>query len=486
MQKSIAILLFVVGLYGCDSSSSNNSTPNPNPSAPDFAPLREAIRDDLANNNAAAVSVAIYKGGEIVFAEAYGEKVKGEGEPVTPNTLFQLGSTTKMFTGVAALQLVEQGVISLDDKLVNVLPQIQYPGEQALDWQDIGIEHLLTHQSGLRDNSLDIDEPLVDFMTSIYPQEFPQMNPPGLFYNYSNPNWSYLGAVVEELGQQDFAEYVKQNVFEKLGMPRTSVGRSGAIADGDYALGYQEQPDGNNAYLTEIGQIPISTAGYPAGTETWSTPTEQLKMADFLLNGNSDVLDNSLRTEITEAHVSREFGGLPQNYGYGVFVDDGFIQGDNWYPIKVWEHGGNTSAYSSEFFILPEENIAISIMSSGGFTDFRSSLVAAIAAVSALPTPTSEPVSPSDPAQYHKHEGAYSTRNLTIIVTQEGSNLFLTIPEFESNNTPYERQIFPVGDTTFIAELNGEQIQLTFFPIQEGGESVYIRSRGDVAIKDGY
>ena len=133
--------MFVIGLYGCGGSSSDNSTPNPNPSAPDFAPLREAIKDDLASNNTAAVSVAIYKEGEIVFAEAFGEKVKGNGEPVTPNTLFQLGSTTKMFTGVAALQLVEQGVISLDDKLVNVLPQIKYPGEQAIDWQgiDIGI-----------------------------------------------------------------------------------------------------------------------------------------------------------------------------------------------------------------------------------------------------------------------------------------------------------------------------------------------------------
>jgi CubicO group peptidase (beta-lactamase class C family) len=486
VQKFTVILVFVVGLCSCGGSSSSNSTPNPNPSAPDFAPLRTAIQDDLANNNAAAVSVAIYKEGEIVFAEAFGEKIRGRGVPVTPDTLFQLGSTTKMFTGVAALQLVEQDVISLGDKLVNVLPQIQYPGEQALDWQDIDIEHLLTHQSGLQDNSLDIDQPLLDFMKSTYPQEFGQMNPPDLFYNYSNPNWSYLGAIVEELSQQNFAEYVEQNVFEKLGMSRTSIGRSGAITDGDYALGYQEQPDGNNSYVTDISQIPMSTAGYPAGTETWSTPTEQLKMADFLLNGNSEILGDALRSQITEAHVSREFGGLPQNYGYGVFVDDGILQEENWYPIKVWEHGGNTPAYTSLFYIFPEENIAISIMSSGGFNDFRASLLAALSAVGTLPAPTSQPFLQSEPAQYHKHEGTYSTGPLTVIVAQEGSKLFLTIPEFESSNTPYERQIFPIGDKTFNAELNGEEIQLTFFPIQEGGESVYIRTRGAVAIKDGY
>ncbi|GBL05909.1 serine hydrolase [Glaciecola sp. KUL10] len=486
MQKFTTTLMLVIGLCGCGGSSSNNSVPNPVPSTPDFTQLREVIQEDLTNNNAAAVSIAIYKDGEIVFAEAFGEKVKGQGVPATPNTLFQLGSTTKMFTAVATLQLVEQGLISLDDKLVSAMPEIQYPGEHALDWQNIEIRHLLTHQSGLRDNEVQIDQPLLDVMLSIYPNAFSPMNPPNLFFNYSNPNWSYLGALIEDFTHQDYADYMRQNVFEKLGMPRTTIGRSGAIIDGDYALGYQEQPNGNNSYISDISQIPITIVGHPAGSETWSTPSEQLKMAEFLLNGNENILEDTLRTEITKAHVHQEFAGLPQHYGYGVFVDDGFIHNEQWYPIKVWEHGGNTNSYTSLFFILPEQNVAVSLMSSGAFNDFKSSMVAALNAVSTVPSPMEEPVLASLPEQYSKHEGTYSTGELTIIVTKEESNLVLTIPEFEATNTPYERRLTPVGDATFMAVLNGEAIPITFFPTDESTESVYIRSRQNVAIKDGY
>ncbi|MDU0356211.1 serine hydrolase domain-containing protein [Paraglaciecola aquimarina] len=133
----------------------------------------------MAANNAAAVSIAIYQDGNVVFAEAFGEKVRGGGQAVTPDTLFQMGSTTKMFTGIATMQLVQQSLLGTHDKLVNTLPDIQYPASQALTWQDINIHHLLTHQSGLFDRYIGSDESrhLVEYMTTSYPQQNRQMNP---------------------------------------------------------------------------------------------------------------------------------------------------------------------------------------------------------------------------------------------------------------------------------------------------------------------
>lgn len=487
MNKLIVVLFFTAILSACGGSSSSDNSPNPGTNPNPFTQLRNIIDQDLANNDAAAVSIAIYKEGEIVFAEAFGEKVKGEGESVTPNTLFQLGSTTKMFTGVATLQLVQQGSLSLDDKLVNVFPQIQYPGEQALDWQDIAIEHLLTHQSGLRDSAMQDEGDLVNHMQTNYPNEFLQMNPPGFFHNYSNPNWSYLGAIVENQTQQSFEEYVKQNIFDELGMTRSFVGREGAVADGDYALGFQLlDPEQGGSFNTQISQIPMTTVGHPAGTETWSTPTEQLKMAEFLLNGDSDILDNSLRTQLTTAHVSEDFAGLPINYGYGIYVNDGFRVEDNWYPIKNWNHGGNTFSYTSIFYVFPEIDVAISIMSSGAFNNFDSTLVAALGAVSTLPSPQDLPVIQNDPAQYDKHEGTYSGSNFTFIVNKVGDNLLITIPELDENNVPYERELEHFGDDTFFANIGGEVSDLTFIQVEEGGESVFIRNRELVAIKDGF
>lgn len=481
MQKFILIIMLSCGLFACNSSDSGTNNPN------QFKSLRGTIERDLTENNAVAASVAIYQDGEIVFAEAFGDKVQGGGEAATPDTLFQMGSTTKMFTGLATLQLIQQGFFNTQDKLVNSLPGIQYPTDQAANWQAINIQHLLTHQGGLLDNYIgsDSNSPLVEYMTSGYPKQNRQMNPPGRFYNYSNPNWSYLGAVIEHFSQKPFAMYMQQNVFAPLGMQRTSMERSSVIADGDYALGFLSD-DSDNMPLSDINQILSIPSVSPAGSETWSTPKEVLKMAEFLLNGNTNILSDQWRTEITAPQVDKDFAGLPMYYGYGINVDYGFMHKDQWYPVKVWQHGGNTTAYTSLFWILPEKNIAVSIMSSGAFNDFDASMVAALKAVTALPAAQEIPVIPSDPGEYKKHEGTYHTDEFTIIVKQENDNLNITIPELDKSNAPYDKTLTAIGDATFIAVVEDEELIITFLPEREGGESVYLRHRNTVGIKDGY
>lgn len=487
MQKFLSIVILVCGLSACGSSDSKKDNSPTVPDPEQFASLRDTIKSDLAENNAVAVSVAIYQDGEIVFAEAFGEKVQGGGDVATSETLFQMGSTTKMFTGLATLQLIQQGMLSTQDKLVSTLPDIQYPAVQALSWEEVNIQHLLTHQGGFFDGYIGSDStsPLVEYMTSTYPQQNQQMNPPGRFHNYSNPNWSYLGAIIEHLSDKPFEQQMRQSVFEPLGMQRTSMDRSAVISDGDYALGFQT--DGvDQLFLSNINQIPIIPSASPAGTETWSTPKEVLKMAEFLLNGNSDVLSEQWRTEITAPQVDTQFAGLPWSYGYGIYVEDGFTHIDEWYPEKVWQHGGNTTAYTSLFWILPEKNIAVSIMSSGGFDNFELSMIAALSAVTELPAAQAIPVVPSNPDEYEKHEGVYDTGQLSIIVSQENDELNITIPELDANNIPYDEALTPIGGTTFIAVIENEELHVTFLPENDGGESVYLRNRNTVGIKEGY
>lgn len=490
MKKLVCIAALTFGLAACGGSkSSNNTQPEPPapPAQPDrFVSLRTAIEQNLADNNAAAVSVGIYENGNIVFAEAFGETVRGNGVAPTANTLFQMGSTTKMFTGLATLQLVEQGVLTIDDTLVTTLPGMPYPAEDALSWEGVNIQHLLTHQSGFLDAYPDSTStaPLVEYMVGEFPQQNTQMNPPGRFHNYSNPNWSYLGAIVERLSQQPYADYMKQQVFTPLDMARTTMTRSEVIADGDFAIGYQESD--TSGYINNVNQIEPSLTGLPAGSETWSTPTEVLKMAEFLLNGDSDVLPDQLRTEITKSQVSAEFAGLPMGYGYGIFVDDGFMYNDQWVAEKVWQHGGNTLAFTHIFWILPEKNIAVSIMSSGAYNDFLPSMVAALNAVTDLPAAQATPYAPSNPSEYGKHEGVYNYDLFTMIVSQEGNNLTISIPEMDAINTPYERELFPIGGDTFFSEIDGQGNVLTFLPEGDSDESVYIRSRAAVGIKEGY
>ena len=87
------------------------------------------------------------KSGEIVYANAFGNKIKDGADAADSETLFQIGSTTKMFTATAALQLVQNNSITLDQPLTSALPTLNLSSEHD-GWQDITIHHLLTHQGG--------------------------------------------------------------------------------------------------------------------------------------------------------------------------------------------------------------------------------------------------------------------------------------------------------------------------------------------------
>lgn len=497
MLKRLSIIsVSILGLAACGgSSNSGNGTNQPLPivddptpivTPPGFETVAEAAQADMQSNDSAAVSIAIYKEGEIVYSQAFGNTRWGGNQPVNTNTLFQLGSTTKMFTSLAAMQLVDQGIISVDDTLTSALPGIRYPAEQAQGWQDVNIHHLMSNQSGFQDDYETLSETseLVSFMLNQYGNANPQMVEPGRFFNYSNPNFSFLGALVEYATQQGFTDVMAESVFAPLGMARSTMLKADVISDGNYAFGVYEDND-NPVGFNNISQMAHWLPTLPAGVHTWSTPTELLKMAEFLMSGDNDVLSDELRQEMTTAHVSMNYAGLPLNYGYGIFIDDGFIHNGKWYAEKTWQHGGNTQGYTSTFWMLPEKDIAVAILSSGDSDDYHDTMIAALDSVTDLPTPGDIPFSEVDTAQFDKHSGTYDAGFLTIHVTNNNGVLNIQVPELDAEDVQYSRALHSLGGNTFIASAEGDQIDITFFPQTEEGDSVYLRNRNFVGIREG-
>lgn len=498
MLRIFALSALVLGITACGGNSNSTGdtptpepTPSPTPTPTLFDQVETVARQDLANNDAAAVSIAVYQSGEIVFAEAYGSKVLGGNEQVTTDTLFQIGSTTKMFTGLAALKLIEQGLFNLDTPLTDALPNIQVPGEYAAHWQQITVEQMLTHSTGLLDNYIGVDDnlSLLDYMQSSYPVLNPPMNPAGLFYNYSNPSWSYLGAMVEYYTQTPYADWVEENVFDALGMHRSGFGTNTAANDGDYALGVYA----NGAGQMSLDETWATAAVIPAGAHTWSTPTEMLRMAEFLLNGNSDVLADNMRVAISSAQIDMDYSGapyhitgLPYHYGYGIFVSDGFALDEQWYAEPVWEHGGNTNAHTSMFWILPEQQIAVSILSSGVGDDFRNTMHEILTELAITPSPQEIPDLQIDTTQLAQHVGTYNIDGIEVSISLEDGRLLIDAPELDAAGVIYDNQLTPFGDATFLIIIDGAIFDFTFFPEIEGGESVYMRNRNFVGIKQGY
>jgi CubicO group peptidase (beta-lactamase class C family) len=451
----------------------------------EFAALKTTAVADLAASNATALSVAIMKGGELVYAQAWGTKTANGTENVSTDTLFQIGSTTKVFTALATLQLVDENVLTLDQTLPQALPTLELSGQHA-GWQDISMQHLLTHQGGF-DDVVDWSpgQGLMDYALNVFPATSGQMNPAGKFWNYSNSNWSYLGAVIEHQRNQPYEQVMKNNVFEPLGMTRTTMSYDAVKSDGDYAIGYGravvngQVMDANAENLEQISQPAF---GKPAGGYTWSTASELVKMGDFLINGNTDVLPDALRQQISTTQVDIELG-LPTTYGYGLFVRGGIQKNQQWFEEPLWEHGGNTLNYTSIFWVLPEQDITIAVLSSGESTNFSATMAAAVDAVASLPAPSTSPLAPVATELYDNHVGQYQFDDGVVTVFEEDGKLKMDMPAMDAAGISYDSVLDPYAGSVFFATINGRTMDFTFFADEVGGQSTYIRNRSFVGIR---
>lgn len=498
MIKQLSIFALCMGLTAC--GGSNNTAPDPivnvptpapapapAPSQPDpFSDLRSTALQQLDNYaNSPAVSVAIYHKGEIVFAEAFGTKALNNDEQVDKDTLFQLGSVTKMLTALGAMQMVEQGAFQLNDKLVQALPELQYQEWQGDSWHDISVQHLLTHQSGLFDGYSEaaLEQPLIEGMLYGQAETNTLMNPPGKFYNYSNPNFSFLGALIESYSQTDYRDRMKESVFLPLGMNATTMLETDVAEYGNYALGVDLH--NSNATATErLSDVPNDLVGIPAGSYTWSTPSDILKMAQFLMHGNEDVLSATLKEAIVSPQVDLGDGS---HYGYGIVVSDSFILGQHRYEQDMWYHSGSTGQYQAALAILPEQDLAVAVLNTGP-DHFNSTMIAALLAVAELPNPQNIPETNIDYESFANHVGTYVdyTFGLTFEVGLEGNSLTLTIPQFDAEGEVYSRTFTPLGDGLFLARAQGEDYYFRFITDEDSGESVYMQSREVVGIKTEY
>ncbi len=452
-----------------------------------FDPLVAALQEDLAESGAFGVSVAVLEKGEITFAQAFGSKDQAGTQPLTPHTLMQIGSTTKQMTAAAVLQKVESGSLSLDDDLESLLPMLDF----ALDptWDDqILVRHLISHQGGFYDytewNQLSDDARLASFTYGDFAESIYLMNPPGVFWNYSNPNFSVAGLITEELDTRAWPDIMREDIFVPLGMDRTFLRKSEVEADGDYSLSYGIV----GLEDSTVGQVEMSQMGdsawvRPAGL-AWTTPSQMATWSKFLIEGEDAVLGEALRSEITSEQVDTGFFVGNLHYGYGMMVWRGYLTNDQtWYPVRVWEHGGNTLSFTNSLTILPDQEFAIVITSNALKTDFSHSVDVALETLVDLPAPTAAPEYEIDHATFGRHVGTYSDPyNIgDVIITEEGGDLHVSMPALDAAGYDVSPILVPVSSEIFVVFIDGTQLDLTFIPSTPGGDSTYIRNRIFVA-----
>ena len=283
--------------------------------------------------------VLVAEDGEILYAKAFGEANKDHHVPNTLQTKFNIGSIGKTLTGVAIMQLVERGLLGVDDPVSMHLPGFPF-GDQ------ITIHHLLTHTSGTFNYFAHPEFParmfrirgVQDALPLIYEQDL-QFDTPGEQFSYSNSGIVLLGAVIEAVTGQDYPDYLRESILSPAGMHDTGIHYWDQVVE-DRASGYIKRLSGE--FTSNIFMIPPANAD--GGIET---TVEDLLEFDQALCGEE---------LLSEESKVKMFTPFLNDYGYCWRIDER-------HGGTVVGHGGGAPGISAEFLRFVDDGYTLVVLS---------------------------------------------------------------------------------------------------------------------------
>ena len=278
--------------------------------------------------------------------------------PVDPDTLFQIGSTTKTFTGTAAMQLVERGLLDLDAPVRTYLPELRLADEEVA--ARVTMRHLFTHTAGwVGDYFGDTgqgDDALARMVERL--ADLPQLTPLGEVWSYNNAGFYLAGRVLEVLAGKPYEAVIASQVFAPLGMERSFFFAGDAITH-RCAVGHivDVAKDGPPKVARPW---PLARAAHPAGGIA-SSVRDQFRYARFWL-GDGTAPDGTrlLRRESVD-EMRRPAVSRGKGEGHvGVTWQLRDVGG-----VRLVQHGGATHGQLSAFVTAPERGFAITVMTNG-------------------------------------------------------------------------------------------------------------------------
>ena len=295
----------------------------------------------------------VAKDGKVVFKKAWGKSDQAKGALNRTDTKFNLASAGKMFTGIAVLQLAQDGKLSLNDPVGKHLPD--YANKDVRE--KVSISQLLTHTSGLGEmfNARYKAERerlrSVNAFVSLFENDS-LMFKPGSRWSYSNAGYCLLGAIVEKVSGEDYYDYLDKHIFGPAGMRNTGAFETDKPID-DVAIGYTRDGAATpEELLARRDSLKLHVVkGSPAGG-SFSTAEDLERFAAAVLGHK---LLNADYTQLAmSAHAETGLGDDAAGYGFQVEPVNGHA---------VVGHRGGFSGISASFFMYPDDGYVVVVLS---------------------------------------------------------------------------------------------------------------------------
>jgi CubicO group peptidase (beta-lactamase class C family) len=326
----------------------------------DQTSLQQSLDTLAQKHQMVGASVAVLTGDAAITA-ATGVANLRSGLPVTPDTIFQIGSITKAYTATLVMQLVDEGLVDLDAPVRTYLPEFAVADAAATS--SVTVRQLLSHTSGIDGDVFEDfgrgDDCVEKFVGAMGGLE--QTSEPGAFFSYCNSGYTLLGRLIEHFREMSWDAALRKYLLDPLGakdsvtLPEEAIMR--AVAVGHLPTGEDK--------AAEVAPVwHLSRASSPAGAIS-ATPTELLAFARMHLDDGraadgTQVLSpaiaksmQQLQIRLPEAHTLGEGWGL----GWILYRLDG--------PAVIG-HDGSTIGQQAYMRIVPEHSFAVALLTNGG------------------------------------------------------------------------------------------------------------------------
>lgn len=441
-----------------------------------LAQLSEVINRERIRWNVPGVVVGILRDGKIEKA-GFGVTSLETGWPVTPDTLFEIGSNSKVFSTTLLMTLVDEGKLDLEAPVTQYLPDLKVQDPEMLP--NIKVKHLVSHQSGIYGDIFDDmgwgDDALAKSVANL--PNVPHIYEPGELWSYTNVAFNIAGRVIEELTGQTFEEAMYERVLKPLGLKRTFY-FAHEVFPYPHAVGHRPENPGDDDVIVAreywLNRALNSAGGFH------STVEDVLTFDKFHVGGGgAQIISEESRLLMQQPQIKAANFADDWCLGWWTRTIDG---------AKIIEHGGGTNGFISRNTTIPEKQMAFAIFTNSAYGEalIQTTLRWLYKHVAGLDYTYPEPIEVPD-ADLQRFAGEYANPMTKSTVTVEDGGVKVTVRSVSiatDDEIVYPPTVYkPFDDLKFVAVGGREDGNQIDFILNDDGSVRFARLGGRLAAR---
>lgn len=423
---------------------------------PNAKDLEARLTELIKEHKVPGATLGILQDGEITEVAA-GVINLNTGVEATTDTVWQIGSMTKAWTATVVMQLVDEGLLELDQPVRKYLPDFKVADPEVTE--KVTVRDLLSHRSGIDGDNFE-DQGRGDDCLELYVAscaDLKQTHPLGATMSYCNTGYSVSGRIIEVLTGKVWDQAMKEKLFAPLDLTQTNTLPEEALLFRT-AVGHMPPKPGDPPQVAPIWMLPRVCG--PMGLIN-STVRDVLTWAQLHLEDGKELISSELIREMRQPQIQ-----IPDPYTLGSNWGTGLIVFD-WDGRRLYGHDGDTLGQHARLKFLPEQNLAITLIMNGGqvgqverklFTELFSDL-AGIRVPSLPELPKTPPK-----LDLSRYAGTYERLLIRYDLAAENGKLAGTITvsppkglEALAQEEPTKVTLTPVDEQTFLASTEHQE-----------------------------